>query len=98
MSTSIKKPRKIQSILVIGRQYWLRRQGHTVQSATVYVNGKEVAKLPPQSGYEQQFAYDALKLLELGDHRNQQSPYAYCYERGIHFESVLINVKQKSDL
>lgn len=96
-----KKAKLPQSIVVIGRKYWVKGNGYTVSSAQIFVDGVEIEGVQGCShGYD--FAYQAFrKLAELGiipDYRINQSPFSYCEEKGIKLGEVSVDVGRRSDL
>ena len=55
---------RIESVHVVGRNWWRRGAGGNYYRADIYVNGEKVTTLPEQGGSDQQYLYDAFDWLE----------------------------------
>ena len=90
---------KIQrSLFVEGREWFDKVNGNSYFSARIWVDGGQVAILPFQYGYGDQFLYEAQKkLLELGylpQEGKNQGLWSIAQQNGFDFYSSKTNTKK----
>lgn len=89
---------------VDGRTWFDRPNGTSYFTAEIFVNGELVAFLPFQSGYGNQFAYEAIEALRRQGLLPQSSspiapaPWQVAEKYGFRFVSKMANVGRKKDL
>ena len=86
------KEKEIRSMFVEGREWFDKVNGNSYFSARIWINGGQVAILPFQYGYGDQFIYEAhRKLIELGylpKERENESLYSLGKTFGFDFYSA----------
>lgn len=97
------KVSEMKTISVVGRRWFNRQVGNTYHTAEIFVDGKPLAKTGRYYGYSNQYEYTAFEYLKASGFikdwdRSTQSPYSYCEERGIIYQSTAIDVPNKKDL
>lgn len=84
--------KEIRSMFVEGREWFDKVNGNSYFSARIWINGGQVAILPFQYGYGEQFLYEAhRKLIELGylpKENENQSLYSIGKTLGFDFYSA----------
>jgi len=90
-----------RSLFIEGREWFDKVNGNSYFSARIWVDGGQVAILPFQYGYGDQYLYEAQnKLIELGylpQESKNQSLYTVARETGIDLYAVKSNTK-KADM
>ena len=94
------KTNKIQrSLFIEGREWFDKVNGNSYFSARIWVDGGQVAILPFQYGYGDQFIYEAQKkLLELGylPQENKNSGlWSIAEDLGIDYYSSKTNINKR---
>lgn len=89
---------KIRSLFVECREWFDKINGNTYFSARIWINGGQVAILPFQYGYGDQFIYEAQKkLLELGylpQEGKNQSLYSIAENLGFDYYTARATTKK----
>ena len=89
-----------RSLFIEGREWFDKVNGNSYFSARLWVDGGQVAILPFQYGYGDQFLYEAQKkLLELGylpqEGKNRYSLWTIAQESGFDFYSSKTNTNKR---
>jgi hypothetical protein len=97
-----------QSVTIIGRRWFEKTNGNTYHTATIYIDGEMVHKLPFQYGYGNQFEWNAVQWLdengympEREHHKNGSAEPGWAYFRdkhGLTYHVETIDVQRKKDL
>jgi hypothetical protein len=91
-------PKEIRSVFVECREWFDKINGNTYFSARIWINGGQVAILPFQYGYGDQFIYEAQrKLIELGylpKEKENESLYSLGKTFGFDFYSARTSTKK----
>lgn len=86
-------------ISVEGRRWFQKTYGNTYHSVRIYVDGKEVAYLPFQYGYGDQFLQTALDWLKANGYAPADAEYGTRYLREVLNGSyTVIDVDRRRDL
>jgi hypothetical protein len=87
-----------KSLFIEGREWFDKVNGNSYFSARIWVDGGQVAILPFQYGYGDQYLYEAQKkLLELGylpQESKNQGLYTVARESGFDFYAAKSNTKK----
>jgi hypothetical protein len=91
-------PKEMRSLFVEGREWFDKVNGNSYFSARIWINGGQVAILPFQYGYGDQFIYEAQrKLIDLGyisKENENQSLYSIGKTLGFDFYSSKTTTKK----
>jgi len=91
-------PKEIRSVFVECREWFDKVNGNSYFSARIWINGGQVAILPFQYGYGDQFIYEAQrKLIELGyisKEKENESLYSIGKSLGFDFYSSKTTTKK----
>ena len=91
-------PKEIRSVFVECREWFDKVNGNSYFSARIWINGGQVAILPFQYGYGDQFIYEAQrKLIELGylpKEKENESLYSLGKTFGFDFYSARTSTKK----
>jgi len=98
----------IKSVMIIGRRWFRKSAGNTYHTAKVYVDGREVARVPEQYGYGDHFITTALDALEKAGfmpgrehHANGSAEPGWIYfrdDRKIEYTTEVTDVSRERDL
>lgn len=73
----------MNSIFVEAKTWFDKTGGNSYFSARVYVDGKEVARLPFQYGYDSQYRYSALEWLKANGYAKNEASLWHLKEQGV---------------
>ncbi len=102
-----KRRRKTRSITIIGRNWWRRGAGGNYTTATVVVNGVQVAYVGPQGGSSEYYKQMAQEWLlannylpgcETADGRPPEPLWRYCERMKIEYVYSASDVARERDL
>lgn len=93
-------------MVVRGRRWFRKSYGNTYSTAQIEINGKDVADLPPEGGYGDQYLHNAAEwlnkngyvALERSPHGGLESLWRYCAAHGIKLDYYAKDVKRERDL
>lgn len=99
--------KKGDNITIIGRRWFEKTNGNTYFSATAILNGKEIAHIPFEYGYGNQYEYSMFNLLfKLGycsdrekyNNGSTEPFWVYCNRKGVNKYVTHADVNRKKDL
>jgi hypothetical protein len=91
-----------ESIYIRGRRWFQKSYGNTYFSAVAYVDGKEVASIAFEYGYESQYESSMFdRLTKLGftpDRESNEPAWRYAQRKGLKYNADAKDVPRKRDL
>ncbi len=106
-TTTIPPVKKGDNITIVGRRWFDRINGNTYFSAVALINGKQVAEIPFEYGYGNQYEHSMFNLLfKLGycadresySNGSNEAFWNYCSRKGITKYVTHSDVNRKKDL
>lgn len=91
----------IPRLEIFGREWWSRSSGTTYYAYTIYANGEPLHKSGMESGYGDQYLYEALKWLKANCPdwvKGYDNGSATAYLREIQAEYHMTEVKREKEL
>jgi hypothetical protein len=98
---------KVETVTILGKRWFDRKNGNTYYTADILVNGRHVHKLPYDYGYGDHYRDEAAKwLIQNGYIQGTKNPRTGSYPplwqlaqaQGIHVEASHVDVPRKKDL
>jgi hypothetical protein len=81
-----------------GRRWFQKTYGNTYHSVRIFKDGKEIAYLPYQYGYGEQYLQTALEWLQANGHAPKDAPYGWRTFQALGATYGVSDVGRKRDL